>query len=127
MSTEPRTVTINILVTKPLEIDEPEWCAGHQEYRAEFKPDLTHNGPEIAATFNTPHGTVDYLCAWISQAPYGSLAPEPLPVIAVEIDGTAVSLDPAGVRAFTATTRAHLDALDRLADEAERLRGGGRP
>lgn len=126
MSTEPRTVQVSILVTKSLEIDEPDWCTGHRDDRAQFRPDLTHNGPEIAASFETRLGAVDYLRAWISHAPYAELTAELLPVIAVEIDAEVVSLDPAGLRAFTATTRAHLDALDRLADEAEHIRGEAR-
>jgi hypothetical protein len=124
VSTEPRTRTVGVLVIKGLEIDEPSWCVDPHA-GAQFRQDITHNGPEIAATFDTPLGEVTYMRAWISHAPYGQLAPEPLPVIAVEIGGDAVSVDPAGLRAFTATTRAHLDALDRLADEAERIRDGG--
>jgi hypothetical protein len=124
VSTEPRTVTVNVLVTKPLEIDEPDWCVDPHD-GAQFKQDLTHNGPKIAASFETQHGTVEYLQAWISHAPYGVLAPEPLPILGVDIGGDAVSLDPDGLRAFTAATRAHLDNLDRLADEAEHIHGGG--
>ncbi|MFD4527832.1 DUF6907 domain-containing protein [Streptomyces sp. NPDC058470] len=124
MSTEPRMVTVNVLVSKALEIDEPDWCIDPHT-GANFRPDITHNGPEIAVSFDTPLGTVDYLRAWISHAPYAALADEPLPIVAVEIDAEVVPLDPDGVRAFTAITRAHLDALDRLADEAERIRGGG--
>ncbi|AVH57871.1 MULTISPECIES: DUF6907 domain-containing protein [Streptomyces] len=124
MSTEPRTATVNVLVTKPLEIEEPDWCAGAHD-RAQFRPDIIHNGPETVATFDTSLGTIQYMRAWISHAPYGDLAPEPLPIIAVEIGGDALSVDPDGLRAFVATTRAHLDALDHLADEAERIRGGG--
>lgn len=122
---EPRTVTVNLLVTKSLEIDEPDWCVDPHN-GAHFRPDITHNGPEIRAEFETQHGTLEYLAAWISHSPYSELAPELLPVVAVDIDGDAVSLDPDGVREFTAVTRAHLDALDRLADEADRIRGGGR-
>lgn len=124
MSTEPRTTVVNVLVTKPLEIDEPDWCADPHD-TTQFRPDITHNGPEISAQFETRHGTLHYLTAWISHAPYANLQPEPLPVVAVEIGADAVSLDPDRVREFTATTRAHLDALDRLADECERIRGGG--
>lgn len=124
MSTEPRTVAVNVLVTKSVEIDEPDWCAGSHD-RPQFRPDIIHNGPETVATFDTSLGTIQYMRAWISQAPYGDLAPEPLPIIAVEIGGDAVSVDPDGLRAFTAATRAHLDALDRLADEAEHIRGEG--
>lgn len=125
MSTEPRTVTVNVLVTKPLEIDEPDWCVDPHG-GANFRPDIAHNGPEIAASFETRLGTVDYLRAWISHAPYAALAPELLPVIAVEVDAEVVTLDPDSLRAFTAITRAHLDVLDRLADEAERIRGEAR-
>ncbi|MFE9765096.1 DUF6907 domain-containing protein [Streptomyces sp. NPDC005808] len=124
MSTEPRTVTVNILVAKSLEIDEPDWCRDPHT-GAQFRPDITHNGPEIYATFDTRLGTVDYLRAWISHAPYAALQAELLPVIAIEIDAEIVSLDPDGLRAFTAVTRAHLDTLDQLADEADHIRGGG--
>ncbi|WP_306186947.1 hypothetical protein [Streptomyces sp. MK5] len=119
----PRMATVNVLVTRPLEIPEPEWCRGHRDDRAEFKADITHCGPETSATFETATGTYTYLAAWISQAPYGEIRPEPEPLLAVEVDGDTVSMDPETVRAFTATTRARLDALDALADEVERLRG----
>ncbi|MFJ4785491.1 DUF6907 domain-containing protein [Streptomyces sp. NPDC088794] len=46
MSTEPRTATVNVWVTKPLEIDEPDWCAGHDTDRAGYKVDVSHAGPE---------------------------------------------------------------------------------
>jgi len=121
VSTEPRTVIVNVLVTKPLEIDEPNWCAGQHD-GAQFKVDVTHDGPEISAQFDTPHGPVDYLSARITHAPYGELAPELLPTVAVVIDGEAASLDPDQVRAFTAATRQHLEALDAMADECERIR-----
>ncbi|GAA4999571.1 DUF6907 domain-containing protein [Streptomyces siamensis] len=125
MSTEPRSVVVNVLTTKALEIDEPDWCVDPHG-GAQFRPDLTHNGPEIAASFETSLGIVTYLRAWISHAPYAALADEPLPIVAVELDAEVVTLDPASLRAFTATTRAHLDALDRLADEAEHIRGEAR-
>lgn len=124
MSTEPRTVAVNILVTKSLTIDEPSWCVDPHR-GAQFMPDITHNGPEVSAAFHTPHGTARYLTAWITQAPHGELHPELQPVLAIEVDGDAVSFDPEAVRAFTAITRAHLDALDEMAAEVERLRGEG--
>jgi hypothetical protein len=124
VNAEPRTTVVNILVSKPLEIDEPAWCTDPHN-GAQFKPDVTHNGREIAASFETQLGTVDYLRAWISHAPYAALAPEPLPLVCIELDADTVSLEPEAVRQFTAATRRHLDALDRLADEADRIRGGG--
>ncbi|WP_030173211.1 DUF6907 domain-containing protein [Streptomyces sp. NRRL S-813] len=122
----PRTATVNVLVTRTVEIPEPDWCIGHRGDHAEFKPDVTHSGPETSATFETATRTFTYLHAWITQAPYGEIRPEPEPLLAVEIDGDTISMDPDTVRAFTATTRARLDALDALADEVERLRGEGR-
>ncbi|MGW4757501.1 DUF6907 domain-containing protein [Streptomyces chartreusis] len=122
MSTEPRTVHVNVLVTKSLAVDEPAWCVDpHQG--AQFLPDIAHNGAEVCARVEGRHGTVTYLGAWITQAPYAELAPEPLPMVAVEVSSNAVVMAPDAVRSFTALTRAHLDVLDRLADECERLRG----
>lgn len=123
---EPHTVTVNLLVTKVLEIEEPEWCVGHREDRANYKVDIEHNGPEVAARFETRHHTIDYLRAWVTHRPYATLPPEPLPLVGVEIDGEAVSLEPDQVRQFTALTRAHCDVLDRLADEADRIREASR-
>jgi hypothetical protein len=125
VSTEPRTVNVNLLVTKSLEIDEPDWCTGHHGDGAQFRPDITHNGPEIAAHIETRRGTAEFLTAWISHAPYAQLAPEPLPVLAIEVDGDTLNCDPDEVRRFTDTVRAHLDDLDRLASELERVREGG--
>lgn len=124
MNAEPRTVTVGILVTKQLEIDEPNWC-DDPHTGAQFKQDITHNGPEIAAHFETRHGTIAYLKAWITRAPFGILQPEPLPLIAVDLGEGSADLEPSEVRHLIAITRDHLDALDRLADEADRLRGGG--
>lgn len=124
MNAEPRTVTVNVLVTKTLEIDEPNWCTDPHD-GAQFKPDIVHNGPETAAHFETRHGTIAYLPAWITQAPYRILRPEPLPLIAIDLGDESADLEPDEVRQLTAITRLHLDALDRLADEVDRLRGGG--
>ncbi|MGQ4358885.1 DUF6907 domain-containing protein [Streptomyces sp. SAS_272] len=121
MSTEPRTVQVNVFVTKSLEIDEPDWCAGHDD-RAQYKTDITHNGPEVSASVEIRRGLSDFLTAWISQAPYSELAPEPLPLLAIEVGGDIINLDPNGVHEFTATVRAHCDVLDRLAGELQRVR-----
>ncbi|AVH59712.1 MULTISPECIES: DUF6907 domain-containing protein [Streptomyces] len=119
---EPRTVTVNVLVAKSLEVDEPGWCLGHRDDRAQSKADIEHNGSETFATFDGPHGPIEYLRAWITQRPYANLAPEPLPLVAVEINGEIVSLTPDDVHAFTSLTRAHLAFLDGLADEADAIR-----
>lgn len=70
MSTQPRIAIVNLLVTKPLEIDEPDWCTGHRTDSAQFKPDITHNGPEHPIEING----FPILLAMLSQAPYTECA-----------------------------------------------------
>lgn len=111
MSTEPRTATVNLLVTKPLEIDEPDWCAGHRDERAQFKPDITHFGPEQAVEFNG----FEILRAMLAQSPYS------------ERSSTAVALY---VEASDFTGSYPPDGIEQLADAlgqaAARLRVLGR-
>lgn len=121
------TVTLVTVDHGPVTLPEPSWCTGHDGHLpGTYRADLIHSGPETAARFNGPSGVLEYLRAWITHAPCGELLPEPLPLVALEVDGDAVSLDPDGLRAFTAATRTHLEALEQLADEAEEIRGGGR-
>lgn len=123
MSTgQPHTTSVNILVTKSLEIDEPHWCVGHVGESGQFLLDITHNGHKVSAHFDSENGSADYLSAWITQSPYSEVAAEPLPLVAVEVDSEVMALSPEEVRAFTARTRAHLEVLERLADGCERLR-----
>ncbi len=68
MSTEPRTAIVNVFVTKPLEIDEPGWCAGHPDDRAGYKVDISHDGPEHVIA---PGGR-DLFKALLTQAPFAS-------------------------------------------------------
>lgn len=124
MNAEPRTTIVPVLVSKSLEIDEPTWCTDPHK-RAEFKHSITHNGPAIAAQVETGIGTAQYLRAWLTQAPYGILAPEAQPLIAVDLGGYIASFDPDMLRNFTTAARIHLAQLDALADTAEHLRGGG--
>ncbi|WP_075693823.1 DUF6907 domain-containing protein [Streptomyces acidiscabies] len=123
MSIEPRTATVNVLVTKTLPVAEPEWCTGHDD-RAQFLTDITHNGPEITARITVAGATATFLTAWISQSPYLP-EPEVLPVLAIEIDGDIINCGPDDVRTFTRLVRAHCDVLDGLAVELERVRDGG--
>jgi hypothetical protein len=119
--TEPRTVNVNVIVTKTLEIDEPEWCVDPHT-GAQYKADITHNGPEVSAFIDTRRGTASFLTTWISHAPHGELAPEPQPVLAIDIGGDIINCDPDQTRAFTALVRAHLDVIDLCATELERVR-----
>ncbi|WP_019054945.1 DUF6907 domain-containing protein [Streptomyces prunicolor] len=68
MSIEPRTAIVNVFVTKPLEIDEPTWCAGHPDNRAGYKVDISHDGPEQTIA---PGGR-DLFKALLTQAPFAS-------------------------------------------------------
>ena len=76
MSTEPRTVQVGILTVRTLEIDEPDWCAGHpavdsDEARAQYKTDITHWGPEHVIT--APNGD-SLLRVVLGHSPYSELA-----------------------------------------------------
>ena len=69
MSTEPRTATVDVFVTKPLEIDEPDWCKGHAEDLAQYKVDITHDGP----VHTIAPGGREMLRAFLTQAPFSTL------------------------------------------------------
>ena len=69
MSTDPRTAIVNVFVTKPLEIDEPHWCAGHPDPRAGYKVDISHDGPEHVIA---PGGR-ELFRAFLTQAPFSSV------------------------------------------------------
>ncbi|MEU0587248.1 hypothetical protein [Streptomyces sp. NPDC006132] len=66
MSTEPRTVNVSLLVTKSLEITEPDWCTGRHGDGAQFKPDITHHGPEHVIAANG----FDLFHAMLAQSPF---------------------------------------------------------
>nr|WP_222109220.1 hypothetical protein [Streptomyces cupreus] len=59
---------VNVFVTKPLEIDEPDWCTGTHDRHAQYKVDITHDGPEhdIAPSGQT------LLRAFLTQAPFAT-------------------------------------------------------
>ncbi len=66
---EPRTATVNIFVHKPLEIEEPDWCAGHPDPRAGYQADISHDGPEHVIA---PGGRLLFK-ALLTQAPFSSI------------------------------------------------------
>ncbi|MER6431572.1 hypothetical protein ABT272_28155 [Streptomyces sp900105245] len=92
MSAELRTAIINLLVTKALEIDEPDWCAGHRTNAAQFKPDITHYGPEHIVEING----FPVLQAMLAQSPYAERAPRDLTLYVEQGDFTG-SYSPAEV------------------------------
>ncbi|MFJ3811543.1 DUF6907 domain-containing protein [Streptomyces sp. NPDC090073] len=122
MSTEPRTAVVSLLVSKALEIDEPDWCTGHRTDEAQFKPDITHYGPEHAIEING----VRVLQAMLAQSPFAQRAPRDL-TLYVEEGSFTGSYSPAEVEQLA-------DALEQAAAElrvlghglADLIAGGGR-
>ncbi|MFK0151180.1 DUF6907 domain-containing protein [Streptomyces sp. NPDC090493] len=112
MSTEPRTAVVNILVTKPLEIDEPDWCKGHSNDRAEFKPDITHYGTEHVMA--APNGDA-LLRVMLAQAPYSEHFATTVELY-VEAGDFTGGCDPEGIE----------ELADSLVDAAAKLRALGR-
>ncbi|MFC8433709.1 DUF6907 domain-containing protein [Streptomyces sp. NPDC057253] len=110
MSIEPRTATVNVFVTKPLTIDEPDWCAGHPDDRAQYKVDITHYGPEHVLE---AHG-FQTLRALISSSPFSEH--QPGPVLYVEDGNFTGSYTPDEVEQLA----------DALVESAEQLRALGR-
>ncbi|MET8765838.1 hypothetical protein [Streptomyces sp. NPDC004658] len=118
---EPRTATVNLLVTKTLEIDEPDWCIGHRTDEAQFKPDVTHYGPEHTVEVNG----FRVLQAVLSQSPYAEHS-SPDPVLYVEEGDFTGSYTPDGVEQLADALTAAADRLRTLGrDLAEILDGGG--
>ncbi|MFK4100790.1 DUF6907 domain-containing protein [Streptomyces sp. NPDC019531] len=110
MSTEPRTATVNVFVTKPLEIDEPDWCAGHPSPLAQYKVDITHYGPEHVIEANG----FQTLRAILSSSPFSQH--QPGPVLYVEGGDLTGSYTPDEVEQLA----------DALVQTAEQLRALGR-
>ncbi|MFF1321461.1 DUF6907 domain-containing protein [Streptomyces chartreusis] len=70
MPDDVRTASVNVFVTKPLEIDEPDWCAGHpDEAPAQYKVDISHDGPEHVIA---PRGR-ELFHTSITQAPFSNV------------------------------------------------------
>lgn len=122
MSTEPRMVDVTILETRTVPIPEPDWCTDAHD-GAQFFTDLTHNGTESTASVGTARGTVHFLRAQISHAPYLAIQPEPHPRVAVVLDLQA-DFEAEDIVGLTRELRAAADLLDRLAAQALRYRGG---
>ncbi|MFE8962140.1 DUF6907 domain-containing protein [Streptomyces iakyrus] len=110
MSTELHTVNVNLLVTKSLQIDEPEWCAGHDD-QAQFKADITHYGPEH--TIGT--GDFDLFRAMLTQTPFAERATRNVDLYVEQQDLTG-SYTPDEVE----------ELADALVEAAARLRRLGR-
>ena len=67
--TEPRTTHVNVLVTKTLEINEPDWCIGHADDHPQYKVDIGHTGPEHVIA---PGGR-ELFRALLTQGPFSNI------------------------------------------------------
>lgn len=118
MSTEPRTVTVNLLVTKSLEIDEPAWCVGHTDDHTQFKPDILHCGPDVSLVFRG-HDIAD---ASLVQSPFAEHTTHD---VEVSVSLIGQTLDAAGLHELADSLDDYADRLRLLANELERVLGGG--
>ncbi|MGV9755411.1 DUF6907 domain-containing protein [Streptomyces tricolor] len=122
MSVEPRTAIVNLLVTKALEVDEPDWCIGHRADEAQFKPDITHYGPEHAIESNGHR----ILLAMLTQSPYAQRSSREISLYIEQGDFTG-SYTPDEVEQLADALTVAADRLRALGrDLAEILAGGGR-
>ncbi|MGW6008649.1 DUF6907 domain-containing protein [Streptomyces sp. NPDC055210] len=122
MSTDPRTAMVNVLVTKALAVDEPDWCAGHRDDRANFKVDITHNGPEQLLDFQ---GEILWTVQ-LTHAPFATNPDTRALGVYVEQGGYARTLDPAGLDELADALVEQAAALRTRARElADLLTGGG--
>lgn len=119
MPNEPRTAHVKVFVTKPLEIDEPDWCAGHTDDRAEYKVDISHDGPEHVIA---PGGR-EMFRAFLSQAPFSTRDRSiGLYVEVQEITGT---YNPAEVQQLAADLEAAATELRALGQTLTEVQAGG--
>jgi hypothetical protein len=109
-----RIVTLQTADHGPVTLEEPAWCAGHQDHHpGTYRADLTHYGPEHRLTFNG----VELFRLMLAQTPYADRASRDTCAY-VEQSGSTGSLTPAGVYDLAAA----LDhAADRMREFADRL------
>ncbi|MHC3471197.1 DUF6907 domain-containing protein [Streptomyces sp. 7R007] len=111
MSSEPRTAVVNVFVTRPLEIDEPDWCTGHPtDALAQYKVDITHYGPEHTIQVNG----IETLKAMLASSPFSQHSPGP--VLYIEEGNLTGSYAPNEVDQLA----------DALVETADQLRALGR-
>ncbi|MFJ9748894.1 DUF6907 domain-containing protein [Streptomyces chartreusis] len=119
MSTAPRTATVTVFVHKPLEIDEPSWCAGHTDDRAGYKVDISHDGP---AHVIAPGGR-EMFRAFLTQAPYSNV--DRTTGLYVEVQDITGTHNPDEVEQLAADLEAAAKQLRALGRELARILAGG--
>ena len=115
----PRTVAVNILTTKAVEIPEPAWCAGHRDDRAEFKTDITHYGPEHVIEA----AGIETLKAMLASSPFSEHAPGP--VLYIEEGSITGSYTPDEVEELADALVESAAQLRALCRELARIIAGG--
>lgn len=110
MSIEPRTATVNIVVHKPLQIDEPSWCTGLHDDHPQYKVDVSHDGPEHVIASDGR----EMFRAFLTQSPFASI--DRAVGLYVEVSDLTGRLTPDEVEEFA----------DGLTAAAEQLRALGR-
>jgi hypothetical protein len=119
MSTEPRTAVVNVFVTKPLEIDEPSWCAGEHDQRAGYKVDISHDGPEHVIA---PGGR-ELFRASLTQAPFGTV--DRTVGLYVEVADLTSTRTPGEVEQLAADLEAAAEQLRALGRQLAEILAGG--
>lgn len=118
-SAEPRTAIVSVFVHKPLEIDEPDWCAGHPNDRAEYKVDISHDGPEQVIA---PGGR-EMFRAFLTQAPFSNV--DRTIGLYVEVGDITGTHTPDEVEQLAADLEAAATELRTLGRELARILDGG--
>ncbi|MGW0914672.1 DUF6907 domain-containing protein [Streptomyces sp. NPDC002784] len=120
MSPEPRTAVVQVFVTSPLEIDEPDWCTGAHDPHAQYKVDISHDGPEHVIA---PRGE-ELFRAFLTQAPFATRDRSVgLYIEACDLTGTHTPDEVEQLADDLAAAAEQLRALGR--DLARILAGGG--
>lgn len=118
------TVTLLTSDRGEVTIEEPAWCIGHGGDMVGTLDEIAHNGAEITVPFVTARNAPStIMTAQLSHAPYLTLAPEPFPVLYVELDEHC-DLDVPDGRNLSRALRLAAVRLDRALDDLARLRGG---
>ena len=120
MSTEPRTAVVNVFVHRPLEIDEPDWCAGHPaDPLAQYKVDISHDGPEHVIA---PGGRAMFR-AFLTQAPFSNVNRSI--GLYVEVENLTGTCTPDEVEQLAADLVESAEQLRALGRELARILAGG--
>lgn len=114
-----RTAHVNVFVTKPLEIDEPAWCAGHADELTQYKVDISHDGPEHLIA---PGGR-EMFKAFLSQAPFSNV--DRSVVLYVEVQDITGSHTPDEVEQLAADLEAAATELRELGRQLAEILAGG--